>query len=66
MEYPYEKKYDNYFEYGICKESDDVCPTLHFHFEACEECIYCNNCCYVNEVTLYWKDGYLGDTYIEI
>lgn len=62
----YEKKYDNYFEYGICKESDDVCPTLHFHFECCEECIYCENCHYENEVTLYWKDGYLGDTYIEI
>lgn len=62
----YESKYDNYWEFGLCQESNDVCPTFHLDFEACQECIYCENCCYVNEVTLYWKDGYLGNKYIKL
>ena len=60
----YENKYDNYWEYGLCQESK--CPTFHTENSNCKECIYCENCHHENQVTLYWKDGYLGDTYIEI
>ena len=62
----YESKYDNYWEFGLCQESDDVCPTLHLDHTTCQECIYCENCHYENEVTLYWEDGYLGNKYIKL
>ncbi len=62
----YVMKYDNYFEFGLCQESSDVCPTFHLDYSCCEECIYCENCVYENQVTLYWKTGYLGNNYITL
>ena len=62
----YEVKYDNYWEFGLCQESHDVCPTFHLDYRACEDCIYCENCVYEGEVTLYWKSGFLGNEYISL
>ena len=57
-------KYDNYWEFGLCQESREICPTFHLDYSGCEDCIYCENCVYEGEVTLYWKSGFLGNEYI--